>query len=189
MPFPEGLSPGKFVELLWERHYRTLYLYVRGFCRGNQLRLLSIEDVLHEFFLSVMEKHEQFIPGYRDAGLPYLLTALKYQLINWGRKKRDHNLPENDQSHEKFEGLVDKSSPTFLLDLECFYKLLDQYLKKDSQVIKLWIEDFSYNEIAQKLDMKIGTVGTKINRSKLIVKKLWNISFSQHPERDQKEYQ
>jgi len=184
--FLEGLSPGEFVELIWVRHYGTLELYVRGFCKGNQLRYLTIEDVLHDFFLTMLEKHALFLPGYRDTGLPYLLRALRNQLINFDRKKKDQNLPGDGPALEQFDALVDRSSPTFSMDLEFFYSLLDRYLKMDSQLIKLWIGKFSYKEIADMLEMNINTVGVKIKRWRPVVEELYGMSFQMRPRRDQK---
>ena len=114
------------------------------------------EDIVQNSFIKIykamdrLDENQQFYD--------YFFSILKNELIEFFRKKRKTEpLPDNLFSPENNSYLT--------------YSFFDKLKLKHKQVLQLYADGYSYEEIAKKLKKPINTVKTLIRRARLEAKK------------------
>ncbi len=148
------------------KHHKTLLLYALGLCKKFQLDPSYAYDLMQDFYIAAMGNFEMLEKKYRENGLGALCRTLRYDIYDLGRKKKSIKRVEQVFSESRL-----KSNSIYYLcseiQSELFYRVMEQCLsERDFNLMCLYIEGYSYDEIAEKLKMKNGTVSSAIHRSK-----------------------
>lgn len=147
---------------LWE-----LYLYGKMKpVRDPQV----VADVLQEFYLRVLKNWLQ-IPQDSDAAIQAnLFTILRNELFNHYR--RNQAKPQTDELNLANALPGEAFDPDARQMLEYVQALIRKHLsEEDQQIMQLRVvDDRSYQEIAEMMNMPIDTVSTRIHRARKMLK-------------------
>lgn len=170
-----SLENPDYYQYLMERYEKKLFRYIR---RITNVETETVEDLLQEVFLKAYKN----LHGYDDS-LPFsswiYRIAHNETISNYRKTKTQPTAVEMDE-----EGAVD-----ILNTIPDDINLRDDYIKREMarkvrEVINLlpekyrtvlilkFLEDKSYEEMADILQKPAGTIATLINRSKQQFKKL-----------------
>lgn len=142
------------------------------------------EDLLQTIFIKIFEQlHTLKEPG-KYPGWAKMIA--RNTCMDYGRHlKLENNLIqwETTISDDEEEGMDQLAVPTYSrefnpeahIDAETTKELIDQILDglsdKQRMVILLWMKQYKESEIAEKLDMPIGSVRTNCRRGKAVIEK------------------
>ena len=145
-------------------HHRVLFAYAYRLTGA----VADAEDLTQQTFLTAQEKLGQLRSPESARG--WLFTILRNHFLKACRKKRpqaagdlDLNInsvpeavPREDEiDREQLQRALDELSPNYRLVLTMFY-----------------FEDFSYREIAERLDLPMGTVMSRLARAKAYLRSI-----------------
>lgn len=144
----------------YESNKHGLMNFARKLTRNSS----EADDILQETMIKAFKNKDSFIPG--SSFKSWAFTILKNCFISGYRKKKRRGVIGADISQYTF-GLQGKSPNTNLgvsnLNVQEIHNCMEALSPKMQDPIKLYIEGFQYNEIAEKLDIPIGTVKSRIN--------------------------
>ena len=142
------------------------------------------EDLLQTIFIKIFEQlHTLKEPG-KYPGWAKMIA--RNTCMDYGRHlKLENNLIQwkTTVSDDEEEGMDQLAVPTYSrefnpeahIDAETSKELIDQILDglsdKQRMVILLWMKQYKESEIAEKLDMPIGSVRTNCRRGKAVIEK------------------
>ena len=142
------------------------------------------EDLLQTIFIKIFEQlHTLKEPG-KYPGWAKMIA--RNTCMDYGRHlKLENNLIQwkTTISYDEEEGMDQLAVPTYSrefnpeahIDAETTKELIDQILDglsdKQRMVILLWMKQYKESEIAEKLDMPIGSVRTNCRRGKAVIEK------------------
>jgi len=173
----ESLSPEEKDRVFREEalpHLNALYNYARSISRSRE----DAEDLVQETYLRAYRFFDQYTPGTNCKA--WLFTILRNLYNTEYKKSPDQvhyetteeiygqikNVETTDMDRnpedEFFENLMPDEIVQAIEDLPEEYR---------SSIILADIEDFSYKEIAEILDVPIGTVMSRLHRARNILKK------------------
>lgn len=167
---PLGLGRDAAVKYLHEKYDAVLFNYTAGLCRRYQIHVSQAEDLMQEFYLSVLKNHQAIIKGYLARGLKFLFRVIKNDLFDFNRKKKSRNRLE-----EIYTMGVSLEFDLFYLAPDLFHAQFTDQLKRllpqaDYGVFKLYLQGYSYREINKLLKLNENTIGVKIFRSKKLLR-------------------
>jgi RNA polymerase sigma factor (sigma-70 family) len=160
-------NPGLFAEL-YDRHARTIFRFAI-----RQVGTGAAEDVMSETFLVAFERRAAFDPTV-GAALPWLYgiatTLLKKYVRSEATARRGilaagkADVVTDDIA--VLESRVDAESSVRQIDVA-----LRRMAKRDRDVLLLhaWA-DLSYEDIARALEIPIGTVRSRLNRARRVLR-------------------
>lgn len=175
----ESLSPEEKDRIFKEEalpHLDALFNYARSISRSKQ----DAEDLVQETYMRAYRYFDQYTPGTNCKA--WLFTILR-NLYNTNYKK--YKTTPDEVHYESTEEIYNqiKSTETAAIDRnpeeEFFENLLPDEIVEAiedlpeeyrSCIILADIEDFSYKEIAEILDIPIGTVMSRLHRARNILK-------------------
>ncbi len=150
----------QFNQLL-EAHRERLY----RLCRANAYERASVDDLYQEVLMNIWKS----LPKYKGDAQIYtwiyritINTAITFNTRQIKRKERDQlgiNQP-NDEGQNVHP------------QLEELYAIIQQLKADERWIISLFLEDLSYQEIADVVGISINLVGVRLNRIKAKMKKL-----------------
>jgi len=140
-------------------------------------------DVVQESYLRAI----RFFSSYRGGvARAWLLTIVRNTSLNWLAQNRNQKtvpLPDaSDEDDNANQALVDdKADPEFDLIQKQAAATMDQLIealpvKYREVVILREIEELSYKEIAEIIDMPIGTVMSRLARARKAIQQHWQES-------------
>lgn len=160
--------------ILMERYDKKLSRYGTKFLARQE----NIDDIVQDVFISTFQNIQSFDPSLKFSSWIYRIAHNAF--VN-GLKKQQKSaipLPHFDldilMSHESYE------DPAVLeKEYEEVKKMLDKGLneleQKYKEVLVLhYLEDFSYKEISDILEIPPGTVGIRVKRGKEALKKVYD---------------
>ncbi|MEN6619566.1 MAG: RNA polymerase sigma-70 factor [Rikenellaceae bacterium] len=178
----QELSEGKIeaFDYLFNRYYTSLYAFARRYLNDQN----EAEDVVCSLFVHLWETRSNLI-NIREIE-SYLITSIHNTCLNRirensSRKKREETFFNSNsinlelQEAEHIENKIDRDI------LSRIIKEVSQALPdKCREILKLRREEnFTYKEIAQKLNISVGTVKTQLSRANNKIKEaLKNYTFS-----------
>jgi RNA polymerase sigma-70 factor (ECF subfamily) len=172
-------------EALLRRYERELYGYLRRYLGDANLA----EDVFQNTFFQVYQKIDQYEPGRRVR--PWIYTIATHQAIDALRRGGRHQMVsltpgrEEDADHEA-NSLLDYlhtqgPSPMDRLQAEERVKqvragiaLLPEHLR--SVVVMAYYQGLKYREIAEALEIPVGTVKSRLHAALLRLQEAWRQS-------------
>lgn len=146
-----------YFEYFVKAHSKPLYFYVKKKITNNH----DASDILQNSFIKAYKSIDKFDTAKEF--YPYLFTIVKNEMTDYYRKKKyDIQLTEDSAMYEENFVSEEKELNSLTKNIKAEYK----------KVIKLYyLEGFSYNEIAEKINKPINTVKTLLRRGKLAIKK------------------
>lgn len=158
-------------------HLNALYNYARSISYSDQ----DAEDLVQETFMRAYRYFHQYTPGTNCKA--WLFTILR-NLYNTKYKKYK-NTPDQvhyEAEEQIYEQIVNEDLSTVIKnpEEEFFENILPDEIvnaiedlpeKYRSCIVLSDVEDFSYKEIADILDIPIGTVMSRLHRGRNILKK------------------
>jgi RNA polymerase sigma-70 factor (ECF subfamily) len=174
---------------LFERHVDALYRSALRLTRKPE----DAEDLVQETYLRAYRYRNRFRPGTNDKA--WLFTIMTNVFRN---RLRQRPAPEDpiDQPGSDFsiyEEMRREGMPVHLMSPEEIivdrgfgdevkHALEELPMSMRMVVVLVDVEDFSYKEVASILDIKIGTVMSRLHRGRqALQKKLWEYSGRSKP--------
>ena len=149
-----------------ERYGDLVWSLARRFL-GNQA---DAEDAVQEIFIDIWSSAGRFDPGIASE-VAFISTIARRRLIDRLRKKERR--PAMD-SYEDSLPAQQKGEPSRLEDhaeVEKIARVIDEMDDASRQVLSLAVyEGYSHSEIANRLDMPLGTVKTRVRRGLIYIR-------------------
>jgi len=158
------------VSQIHDQYHASLEFYTRGLCKRFGFDS-EVDDILQIFYIKVMQKSEIVQQGLEKKGYPYLCQMIKNTCLDLDRKKKSLGRLKDDVGYQmpKVVSIDDLCTDIYTTS---FLEDLRKYLSdSDSEIMVLYIQGFSYDEIGKKLTMSISTVGVRIHRAKKVLAK------------------
>lgn len=160
-------DPGAFGQLFTRYKKELLQLYIQRTGRHEP----DAKDILQETFIKVYLHLERYNPDYPFS--QWLHAIARNTFIDFTRKRRE-NLLSIDGPNGGAACLnppADTANPEEKLMQRQAGKELDRILdslppRYKQMIVMRFIQQYSYEEIAEKLDMPLGTVKTQIHRAR-----------------------
>ena len=151
-------------EPLFMRHKDTIYaMLVKRATNAD-----DVEDLLQEAFMKAFVNINRYNPDY-DFGA-WIYTIARNTFVDFSRTRKSNALNPQNLSPE-IDNTAQSSQPTpedYIINaqqrvqIERYISMLPENYR---QLFELrFLDEYSYEEIAEKLDMKLGTVKTRIFR-------------------------
>lgn len=150
-------SPGNVTELV-ELFYESLYRYA--------FRLSGAEadarDLTQEAFCKAQAQFKQLRD--RSRAKPWLFSILRNLYLHRLRTTKQHTTVPLDSIGELPETLPDRLPEVDVEQLQTALSELPEVYR--TPIILYYFEDFSYRDIAEQMDLPIGTVMSRLARAK-----------------------
>ena len=148
---------------LFQNHWTEVYSFAKSKTRNHH----QAEDLTCETFIKAFLKFETYNPSQKFKN--WIFTICKNTFLDTLRKQGNAVTYLEDQLY--FEVYDTKPSPVDLLILkENYLNLLNkigQLNKSDQEIINLfYLEDLSYEQITERLNISYANARTKLNRAK-----------------------
>ena len=168
-----GLDRDTTVQYLYEEYDSILYNYTVGLCKRYNIPIVQAEDLMQEFYLSVLKNHSGIIKGYLTRGMKFLFRVIKNDLFDYHRKKKSQQRLE-----EIYSMGVRLDFNLYYLAPDLFHANFTNQIKRllpstDYVVFKLYLQGYTYQEIQNQLQLNINTIGVKIFRAKKILRSFY----------------
>ncbi len=149
-----------FFSLLVERYTRIIFAYVRGKISAQE----DAEDLVQNTFINFYKAIDRFDISRKV--LPYLYEIAKNEMRMFFRaKKKTVSLDEN---------IGVGASETSLATETQMEDVLQYLSEREKNTLKLLQEGYSYEEISEKMGLRLNTIRTVIRRARLKLNKLDN---------------
>ncbi len=163
------------IDELFGKNYESYVAALYNFAFRLTQQDADAADLVQETFIKALRYREKYERGTNLKA--WLFSILKNTFINDYKRKAKYQFIDFDEIrpyHENDE--LESDTPTAYLDLrhEIFdemmgdeiSKALDELSENEKTVILLDLEDFSYDEMAEILQIPIGTVRSRLFRAR-----------------------
>ncbi len=157
--------------IIFDRHFATIHRYLE-----RRIGRDGADELAGDVFLTAFAQRDRFRPLHESA-LPWLYGLASNLLLKHWRSERRHlhslsrfgdergmHVAQLDEIHDR---LTARAVHTRLLEALASLPPRD----RDVVVLVAW-EDFSYDEVAFALDIPIGTVRSRLNRARRLLREL-----------------
>jgi RNA polymerase sigma-70 factor (ECF subfamily) len=145
-------------------HLNAAYNLARWLTRNEH----DAEDVVQESYLRAFNSFQSFQLG-RDSRA-WLLKIVRNTCYTWLRKNRPHEVAEHFEEGHADLPMATSNPETLLLEKttsQLIHKALDDISVEYREILMLRdLEDLSYKEIADMLDIPLGTVMSRLSRAR-----------------------
>ncbi len=157
--------------ILMYRYDKKLARYGRKFLSNAD----NIEDIVQDIFVSTYQNINNFDPSLKFSSWIYRIAHNAF--VNGLRKQQKQPLLSFDfdllVSHLVYEDPIPKEK-----EYELMKKMINEGLEKlkpkyKEVIILHFIEDFSYKEISDILEIPMGTVSIRVKRAKEMLKNIY----------------
>lgn len=148
---------GNEVAALVAEHYAAVYRYAYRLCGGTA----EAEDLTQQVFLNAQRKLDQ-LRGVESAR-GWLFAILRNCFLSTRRQ----TAPLSLGVELPWDELPENASPPSAVDSELLQTALSALPDEYRLVLLMfYFEDYSYREIAERLELPIGTVMSRLSRAK-----------------------
>lgn len=155
---PGGQSEVLSIERLVEQHLDAVFRYAYRFS-GN---VADAEDITQQVFLLAQRHIDQLRDPLRAGA--WLLSIVRNTFLKQKRRERPASASTIDLELDRFPDQRTMREPT---DSGPLQNALDQLDCHHKQIILMYyFEELSYQQIADKINVKIGTVMSRLSRAK-----------------------
>ncbi|MFA6277196.1 MAG: sigma-70 family RNA polymerase sigma factor [Pedobacter sp.] len=135
------------------------------------------EDILQDTFIKIWKSIEQY-DASKGRLFTWMANLAKNTAIDHLRSKYCSNLEKTDDLNEIPTLILDKQSNNQFNPEIIGLKQLIQNLKPDQKNILdlIYFEGYTHVEVAERLNLPLGTVKTKIRQSILTLRKFFNVT-------------
>ena len=154
----------EFEELV-DTHYQSLYRFGYSMAKSPE----RASDLVQQTFVKWAEKGHQLKD--RSKAKTWLFTTLYREYLSQAR--RSTKFPERDLEEAEYQLPANQADADRQVDAKRAVSLLANLDETFRAPLTLFfLQDHSYKEIAQVLDIPIGTVMSRISRGKVQLRKL-----------------
>ena len=142
----------------WEKSEKALQRYAMKLTRHSQ----DAQDLVQEAISKAFKYKDKFREG--SSFKSWSFTILKNTFINNYRKNK--RMPIIHDPVDEVEFVVNDSNSNYGwdgLELEDLHKCISQLSIKSRMPLMMYAEGFKYDEIAERLNIPMGTVKSRIN--------------------------
>ncbi len=150
-----------------EQHRNILFKVARTYCKVREEQ----EDIVQEMMLQIWQSIDKYNPQYKITTWIYriaLNVAISHYRKTGYKKSVTVELPVF--YNETSEDISDHSGD----EVNILLKFIEQLKEIDKAIMLLYLEEKSYQEIAEIIGISESNVGTKINRIKNLLKSQFN---------------
>jgi RNA polymerase sigma-70 factor (ECF subfamily) len=150
------------VQRLVDEHYRALYLYAYRLsgCPADA------EDLTQEAFCKAQRNLSQLRDASRSKA--WLFSILRNDYLHRVRSENQHHVISLEDMGDVAEPLPD---PLPEIDPERLQQALNELPEVfRTPIILYYFEDFSYRDIAEQMDLPLGTVMSRLARAKAFLR-------------------
>lgn len=159
-------SQSKLYELFAPKLYAVCYKYSR-----NQV---EAEDTLHDGFITILKKIDQY--QHKGSFEGWMKRIVINTALEKYRKEKVFPLI-SEEIEDEIEVEIDEENTSIDELLACIQKLPNRY----RLVFNLYVLDgYSHKEIANMLEISVGTSKSNLSRAKVILKKALENNQQQH---------
>lgn len=167
--------------ILLNEHFLKYHAF--KMCKNNKE---EAEDLYQETMLKVVK----YFSSYDSAKGKFTTFATKVMLntyIDKNRKEKNKtygNKNKIDIEYLKGEGFeevtieniigLESNQGDYIQDVEFITKKVNELKGMNSKMMQMWIEGFSYEEIANELETNVGSIKSRIFRSRAILREQLN---------------
>ncbi len=164
MKLKNNASKDEFKQLTYP-HMKLVYNVALKYC-GN---VFDAEDIAQETYLMAYDKFHQL--REKSKCKPWLLTILRNNFLKtYHKKKSQQRLTESDYINFLKESLVKDDAESVLSKVSfkmAVQNAIDKLPSKYKEVLTLYyMDEMLYRDIAQVLDIPIGTVMSRLTRAR-----------------------
>ncbi len=135
------------------------------------------EDLYQDTVFLALKNQEKFNTGTNF--IAWTKTIMRNTFINnYRQKKRFKNLFNKNVSSYFFSKKESENASEMDLNVKEINELIDQIDERFSTPFRLYIQGFSYEEIAEKLDLPMGTVKSRIFFARKHLKQAYELYFN-----------
>lgn len=164
---------------LMERYREMLTIFVDSILCSNPEYLISAEDAIESKDICQVAMHKAFAHLHeynnRYSFTTWLYNIAKNSTIDYLRSRRfDIELNPINESRMAFSGaLLERSPEEDMIHNQAYSTIIERIKNLPplyEEVARLrFVEEYALEEIAQKLNMSLNTVKTRLRRSKLLL--------------------
>jgi RNA polymerase sigma-70 factor (ECF subfamily) len=150
-----------------EGHYALIYSVVHGLARERG----ETEDIVQEVFIKIFKA----LPGFRgEARLStWIYRIARNEAINALERRKPVSVPFEDCEDMAAEADDPETAHGKKVAREGIERLMDRLGEKERLALELrYTGEKSYEEIAEAMDLPLGTVKTHIYRAKLSLRRM-----------------
>lgn len=152
-------------EKLVDTHYQALYRFGYSLAKSPE----RASDLVQQTFVKWAEKGHQLKD--RSKAKTWLFTTLYREFL--GQARRSTKFPERNLEDAEYQLPANSADPERQLDAKRAVELLSQLDDTFRAPLTLFfLQDHSYKEIAETLEIPIGTVMSRISRGKKQLREL-----------------
>ena len=156
-----------FSELYERYHRRLFYFFYRMLGSDDDVA----NDFLQDLFLKIIQKPELYKPGHKFSGwifsIAHNMCKNEYRRREVRRHVQAEENPDQYAHASVHENAVDKEN--LIAEVFTELKLLDE--SQRSILILKYKENFSLKEIAEILDLPVGTIKSRLHYARLELSK------------------
>lgn len=142
-----------------EEHMPSIRRYAHALERNPH----AAEDLVQDCIERALTRHEQFQPG---TNLRTWMFTIMHNL-QCDRKRRDTRRGVHVPLEEWSDGASTPGRQTDNLEIRDFRRAFEKLDRRDQQImILIGMEGFSYEEAGETLDIKVGTVKSRLFRAR-----------------------
>lgn len=162
----------EFVGYLFERYHATLYFRAVALCRQYGEDANLADDLVQEVYLKVLTSFHFILAGYLKYGENYLTKMLRNGLNDRNRKAKSLK-----RVKDVFVQGLSMEIDQYHLCPDLYFRQLTNQLRQvlpeaSLDIMTLYLQGYTYEEIGMQKDIPKGTVGTKIHRAKKILRQV-----------------
>jgi RNA polymerase sigma-70 factor (ECF subfamily) len=156
--------------------FNSRVIDLHGFITGFAMRYTRdtelAKDLAQETILKALTNRDKFRANTNLKG--WLKVILKNTFINSYRKKSNQMITYNSEDYKVMTGDVDDYKPDNILMTDHILSLIDAMSEDLSLPFMMHVDGFKYHEIAEELDLALGTVKSRIHQARKVLAKQIN---------------
>ena len=125
------------------------------------------EDLAQETILKALSNREKFRTNTNLKG--WLKVILKNTFINAYRKKSNQMISYNSEDYKVMIGESDDYTPADILSTQYIQNLISNLDEDISKPFMMHVDGFKYHEIAEEMELPLGTVKSRIHQTRKIL--------------------
>lgn len=125
------------------------------------------KDLTQETILKALKNKDKFRTNTNLKG--WLKVIMKNTFINSHRKKVNQIISYNSDDYQVQTGKADTYKPDDIMQTAHIQKLINELSKDLSVPFLMHVEGYKYHEIAEELDLRIGTVKSRIHQCRKVL--------------------
>jgi RNA polymerase sigma factor (sigma-70 family) len=135
--------------------------YLNGFAYHFTKNTEDAEDLIQDTLYKALRYKDHFQEGTNFKG--WLYTIMRNIFINgYKRKKMQQQLSQSNQQEFLMNSVVAEDNVNMSLNLKEMHNAIDNLSLDYKKPFKMYLEGFHYDEIAQDMNIPIGTVKSRI---------------------------